>query len=106
MPSLEAFTKLSTQIGGLVAEQSNAVAESFAVQRNIILLAAKCRKPADGGLQSPTFGKFLEPLRNALVKAQEVKEKNRAEKKLFNHLSAIAEGIPAVGWVAIVSATA
>lgn len=31
----------------------------------------------------------------------EVREKNRAERVLFNHLSAVSEGIPAVGWVAV-----
>lgn len=30
-----------------------------------------------------------------------MREKNRADKVLFNHLSAISEGLPAVGWVTV-----
>lgn len=33
----------------------------------------------------------------------EFREKNRAERVLFNHLSAVSEGIPAAGWIAVVS---
>ncbi len=104
-PSLQAFLELSARIGGLVATQSESVRACFAAQRSLVHLAALCAKPADGGLQGATFAKALGPLQQALVATQEVKEKNRAERKLFNHLSAIAEGIPAVGWVAIVSAS-
>lgn len=45
--------------------------------------------------------KLLEPIQTALGEASNVKDKNRADKQLFNHLSAVAEGLPALGWVAV-----
>jgi adenylyl cyclase-associated protein len=45
--------------------------------------------------------KLLEPLQKALGDATETKDQNRADRQLFNHLSAVAEGLPAVGWVAV-----
>lgn len=45
--------------------------------------------------------KLLEPIQKSLGDASDLKDKNRGDKELFNHLSAIAEGLPAVGWVAV-----
>lgn len=35
------------------------------------------------------------------MKVTDIKDKNRAEKKLFNHLSEVAEGIPGLAWVTL-----
>ncbi|SPO35158.1 probable adenylyl-cyclase-associated protein CAP [Pseudozyma flocculosa] len=98
--ALAEYQELSGRIGNPVAEQANIVVKTFAEQRNLILLAASCTKPA-GGLQSPAFAKLLQPLQAALMEVIEVRDKNRGEKRYFNHLSTVSEGIPAVGWVAI-----
>ena len=37
-----------------------------------------------------------------IIVLQEFREKNR-KSKLFNHLSLVSEGIPAIGWVSVVS---
>ncbi|KDN44681.1 hypothetical protein K437DRAFT_256912 [Tilletiaria anomala UBC 951] len=100
-PALSAYTSLSFQLGDLIADQAKSVQEAFEAQRHIVLLAASSAKPGNGGLQSPTFAKIVEPLQKALMAVTEIREKNRAQKKIFNHLSAVSEGIPAAGWVAI-----
>lgn len=45
---------------------------------------------------------LLGPTQQALMKVTEIKESNRASKQ-FNHLSEVAEGIPALAWVTLVS---
>ena len=45
---------------------------------------------------------MLEPIAARIQAAQDIREKNRAS-KLFTHLSAVSESIPALGWIAVVS---
>ena len=45
---------------------------------------------------------LLKPTSNQITVIQEFREKNRAS-PFFNHLSAISESIPALGWVCVVS---
>lgn len=80
--------------------QAKHVLATFAAQRNLVKLASACAKPS-GGASSPVFAKLLKPLQEPLMAVSEIREKNRGEKVLFNHLSAVSEGIPAVGWVAV-----
>ena len=47
------------------------------------------------------FLKLIEPIQKALGDVNDIKEKNRSDRKLFNHLSAVAEGLPALGWVTV-----
>lgn len=46
--------------------------------------------------------KLLKPTSEKIEAIQSLREKNRAS-VYFNHLSAISESIPALGWVAVVS---
>lgn len=98
--SLKEYDDLSQKIGGLVAQQATHVIATFTAQRSLVKLAASCTKPA-GGVSSPDFAALLKPLQEALMQVTETREKNRSERVLFNHLSAVSEGIPAVGWVAV-----
>lgn len=43
---------------------------------------------------------LLEPMSAQIQQIQEFREKNRGS-SFFNHLSAISESIPALGWVAV-----
>ncbi len=45
---------------------------------------------------------LLKPTSDKIQAIQSLREKNRAS-AYFNHLSAISESIPALGWVAVVS---
>lgn len=98
--ALSEYSQLSTKIGGTVAEQSACVLRTFKAQRDLILLASSCQKPS-GGVASPVFADLLKPLQAALTQVIEIRDKNRGDKQLFNHLSTVSEGIPAVGWVAV-----
>lgn len=47
------------------------------------------------------FSELLKPISEHIQAVQNFREKNRGS-KLFNHLSAVSESIPALGWVALV----
>lgn len=72
----------------------------FADQRHIILLASASAKPPDDKI-----GQILKPVSEGLEKISKIKDANRAgqHRDLFNHLSTVAEGVPAVGWLVVVS---
>ncbi|CEG72274.1 Putative Adenylyl cyclase-associated protein [Rhizopus microsporus] len=48
-------------------------------------------------MSSPIFMKLLAPIQKALSDIVNIKDSNRAD-PMFNHLSAVAEGIPSLGW--------
>ena len=62
-------------------------------------MAAACTKLSP---TSPAFAAALGPTQKALLAAVELKDKNRGSKD-FNGLTMVAEGIPALGWVTLVS---
>lgn len=89
------YVSLSTQIGGDVAEQSEFVKKAFDAQFAFLRLATESSKPADSQLNS-----LLQPTSVKIQAAQEYREKKRSS-AYFNHLSAISESIPALGWVCV-----
>lgn len=64
-------------------------------QLRYINLAASQGKPSEAEQMQ-----LLTPTSNKISAIQQFREKNRAS-QYFNHLSAISESIPALGWVAI-----
>ncbi|VVC93637.1 adenylyl cyclase-associated protein 2 [Leptidea sinapis] len=92
---LRSYLELSKQIGGDVATHANLVNEAFQAQYKYIQLAASRSKPS----QSEEM-QLLAPTSDKISAIQQFREKNRAS-TFFNHLSAISESIPALGWVAI-----
>ncbi|KAG0273124.1 hypothetical protein BGZ96_005006, partial [Linnemannia gamsii] len=93
----KAYFDLSKTIGDVVEEQANYVRDLFAAQREMISVATLSQKPP---LTSDVFRQLLEPTQNELTKVIEIREKGRSN-TLANHLAAVAEGIPALGWVTI-----
>ncbi|KAJ3337580.1 F-actin-capping protein subunit alpha [Gonapodya sp. JEL0774] len=94
---LRAFLAASESVGGLVKEQSLHIQTAFASQLQIISTASLAKKPDAPTLQTLVVSSGLQP---ALQKVVEIKDKNRPS-PLFNHLSAVAEGAPGLGWVMI-----
>ncbi|XP_059482079.1 adenylyl cyclase-associated protein 1 isoform X2 [Neocloeon triangulifer] len=92
---LATYLAASTKIGGDVATHADVVRQAFAVQRSYLEMASTSAAPAAAQLQN-----FLQPTSQKIQEIQQFREKNRAS-KLFNHLSAISESIPALGWVAV-----
>ncbi|KAJ5575025.1 hypothetical protein N7450_008924 [Penicillium hetheringtonii] len=85
------FVKLGEKIGGLVEEQSKAVLQAFEAERTYLFVATKAKKP------EPQPIELMTDLHKASDSINNIRESNRAS-PLFNHLSAVAEGIVALGW--------
>ncbi|KAI8614885.1 adenylate cyclase associated N terminal-domain-containing protein, partial [Chytriomyces sp. MP71] len=71
------------------------LASAFAAQRDFILLASHAKKPAAADLPE-----LLKPTQTHLEAVIKLREGARSS-PLFNHLSIVSEGIPALGWVAV-----
>lgn len=89
------YLQLSTKIGGDVAQQADFVKKAFTAQSAFIQLASTSSKPAESQLSG-----LLKPTSDQISAIQEFREKNRTS-PFFNHLSAISESIPALGWVCV-----
>ncbi|KAI9263262.1 adenylate cyclase associated N terminal-domain-containing protein [Phascolomyces articulosus] len=93
-PLLNKFLDISKTIGDPVAAQAALVAEAIEAEKTIIHIASLAKKP---DMTSSVFMKLIEPIQKALSGVVELKEKNRGD-PFFNHLSVVAEGVPALGW--------
>ncbi|KAI9841542.1 MAG: hypothetical protein M1837_000643 [Sclerophora amabilis] len=91
------FVNLSDELGGVVSEQSSAVVRAFGAQRKILIVATKAKKP---DVQSPLYMEILTELQTEMGFVGDIREANRAS-PLFNHLSAVSEGIQALAWITI-----
>ncbi|XP_003488328.1 adenylyl cyclase-associated protein 1 isoform X1 [Bombus impatiens] len=90
------YLQLSEKIGGDVATHSKLVEKAFNIQLEFIQTAASRPAPTN---QSEQIS-LLAPTSAQIQQIQEFREKNRGS-QFFNHLSAISESIPALGWVAV-----
>lgn len=73
------------------------VSKAFKTQREFIVITSRCAKPSAAELNE-----LLQPTSRVIQEMQSFRESNRPS-KLFNHLSAVSESIPALGWIAVVS---
>lgn len=92
----KSFLTLSSKIGGDVASQGRMVSEALRAQREFLVIVSKSKLPAQTDLQ-----KLLKPTSDKINEIQTFRESNRRS-EFFNHLSAISESIPALGWVTVV----
>jgi adenylyl cyclase-associated protein len=95
--SLAQFLDLSKKIGDDVATQADFVKKAFDAQFEYVKMASQSSAPDQSELP-----KLLQPTSDQITAIQNFREKHRTS-KLFNHLSAISESIPALGWVCVVS---
>ena len=93
--SLSTFTSTSEDIGGDAALQAAMVAAAFQAQRQFLATAASSKKPSDANMQT-----LLKPTSDLIGEIQQFRETNRRS-DMFNHLSAVSESIPALGWVTV-----
>lgn len=89
------YLQLSSKIGGDVAQQADFVNKAFNAQLAFIQLASTSSLPAQAQL-----GALLKPTSDQISAIQEFREKHRTS-PFFNHLSAISESVPALGWVCV-----
>ncbi|RMZ79901.1 hypothetical protein DV738_g2964, partial [Chaetothyriales sp. CBS 135597] len=88
-----AFVAAGEKLGGLPEEQAKQVQQAFQAERTYLLVSTKAKKPET---QPP---ELMTDLHKHLSAIDELKESNRTS-PLFTHLSAVAEGAPALGWIA------
>ncbi|PYH98544.1 adenylyl cyclase-associated protein [Aspergillus ellipticus CBS 707.79] len=88
---VRSFVELGQKIGGVIGEQSKAVLRAFEAERTYLYVSTKAKQP-----QQPS-PELMTELHNASDSINTIRESNRAS-PLFNHLSAVAEGIVALGW--------
>ena len=93
--SLSTFITTSQDIGGDAASHAAMVSAAFQAQRQFLATAASSKKPSDANLQ-----KLLKPTSDLIGEIQQFRETNRRS-EMFNHLSAVSESIPALGWVTV-----
>jgi len=89
------YTTLSQQIGGDVQKHAEMMKQAFSCQRQLLVAASSSQKPSDAALTT-----LLQPVSKVIQDVQTFREKNRTS-PFFNHLSAVSESVPALGWVAM-----
>ncbi|XP_023687892.2 adenylyl cyclase-associated protein 1 [Paramormyrops kingsleyae] len=89
------YVSISQQIGGDVQTHAQMMKQAFTSQRQLLVLASSSQKPSDAALTT-----LLAPVSSVIQQVQAFREKNRAS-AFFNHLSAVSESVPALGWVAM-----
>lgn len=93
--SLAQFLELSNKIGDDVATQAEFVKKAFDAQFQYVTMASQSAAP-----DQSEISKLLQPTSDQIMAIQTFREKHRTS-KYFNHLSAVSESIPALGWVCI-----
>ncbi|KAH8298191.1 hypothetical protein KR018_010572 [Drosophila ironensis] len=92
---LSQYLSLSAKIGGDVAQHAGLVQSAFGSQLQYVTLATQIAQPAQ-----PKQAELLKPTSTQISAIQDFREKHRTS-PFFNHLSAISESIPALGWVCV-----
>ncbi|XP_020714968.1 adenylyl cyclase-associated protein 1 isoform X2 [Ceratitis capitata] len=92
---LSQYLGLSEHIGGDVAKHAQFVKLAFNAQLQYVTLATQCSQPTQEKQME-----LLKPTSTQISTIQDYREKNRGS-IFFNHLSAISESIPALGWVCV-----
>ncbi|XP_072227309.1 adenylyl cyclase-associated protein 1 [Leuresthes tenuis] len=92
---LAQYFSLSQKIGGDVLKHADMMKQAFSCQRQLLVTASSSQKPSDAVLTT-----LLQPVSKAIQQVQAFREQNRTS-PLFNHLSAVSESVPALGWVAM-----
>ncbi|XP_022256861.1 adenylyl cyclase-associated protein 1-like, partial [Limulus polyphemus] len=91
----KSFHSLGAKLGNEVLILADMVETAVRAQRQFLITVSKCRQPTENVLMS-----LLKPTSDQIQAIQEFRQKNRAS-AYFNHLSAVSESIPALGWVAV-----
>ncbi|KAH8860210.1 Adenylyl cyclase-associated protein isoform 3 [Schistosoma japonicum] len=97
---LSEYVLYSSKIGDVVKTHASVVERCFLMEEEILKLASECSKPSDSELTliMTLLGKEIEEV----VK---LKDNNRSN-RFFNHLSAVAESVAALGWLSVSPAPA
>ncbi|KAJ8273917.1 hypothetical protein GJAV_G00106910 [Gymnothorax javanicus] len=89
------YLRTSQAIGEDVEKHAEMVKTALMVERNFIKMASSHQQPAQADMVA-----LLQPISEQIQQVQKFREQNRGS-RLFNHLSAVSESIPALGWVTV-----
>ncbi|XP_010771271.1 adenylyl cyclase-associated protein 2 [Notothenia coriiceps] len=89
------YMNYSRAIGSVVEKHADMVNTALQTQRTFLKMVATHQQPAQMELKD-----LLKPISDHIHEIQSFRERNRGS-NLFNHLSAVSESIPALGWVAV-----
>jgi len=92
---MEKFATSTIALGSDMAEMGKLVEKAFTAHRNFLLLASQYNRPKDADLQG-----LLKSLSEGITNVQTFRESKRRSAQ-FNHMSAVSEAIPFLGWVAV-----
>jgi len=98
--TFKAFLENCEKVGAEVATAGPMLDKAFKLQREFLRIASKSKSPGQNDLNA-----LLKPLGDVMGEIQEYREKMRRS-DYFNHLSALSEAIPALGWVTVSPAPA
>jgi len=93
--NFEPFVKATNDLGGDMAAAGKLLADAFNAHKDVVTIAARNNVPKPADLLA-----ILKTLSGCISTLQEFRDKNRSSKQ-FNHLSALSEGIPFLGWVSV-----
>ncbi|XP_054461962.1 adenylyl cyclase-associated protein 2 [Anoplopoma fimbria] len=92
---LSEYLNCSHAIGSEVEKHADMVNNALQTLRTFLKMAAAHQEPSQTELHD-----LLKPISEHIQEIQSFRERNRGS-SLFNHLSAVSESIPALGWVAV-----
>ena len=81
----------------LIAPQANSVLKAFTAERKFIMVTTRAKKP---DIQSQTYMETLKGIQETMGAVDGVRVANRGS-QFANHLAAVADGIPMLGWVTV-----
>lgn len=93
--SFSQFMEKSKSVGSVVQEIAVIVDKAVQSHWQVVEIASKLKKPTQDKLTN-----ILAPTGKLIQSVEEFKQKHRTH-DLFNHLAAIGESIPALGWLAV-----
>ncbi|KAJ6664474.1 hypothetical protein lerEdw1_007131 [Lerista edwardsae] len=93
--SVAEFLRNSKILDGDVKTHAEMVRTAFQAQRAFLLLTSQYQEP-----QESEVSILLKPISDRIQEIQTFRERNRGS-KMFNHLSAVSESIPALGWITV-----
>lgn len=89
------YLSLSQTIGGDVQKHADMMKQGFASLRQVLVIASTHQKPSDADLAG-----VVQSVSKVVTQVQGFREKNRSS-PLFNHLSAVSESVPCLGWITV-----
>uniref|UniRef100_A0A8D0BR06 Adenylyl cyclase-associated protein n=1 Tax=Salvator merianae TaxID=96440 RepID=A0A8D0BR06_SALMN len=93
--SVAEFLRNSKVLDGDVKLHAEMVRTAFQAQRSFLLLTSQYQEPQESELSV-----LLKPISDKIQEIQMFRERNRGS-TMFNHLSAVSESVPALGWIAV-----